>query len=397
MVDIYYQIGITHNSLGNYHLAISSFEKALDVGKKQSQESKIIANILFFLALSQLGVRDLTSALATSKRALDIRIKLFSEKRIHCLPVVQSYLNVGIALAMLNNKTEARKYFEEALKISNSTKYEEECLFEKCAIYVMLIELKVNEHFYLELLDRSLPSLHAVDGDDDLCLPAFYLTLGSKQLESGKVKSGVASLQAALGIELDASFRAHPVLQETIVSCFIKMLAPLFLKGKYKICRKIIKRVLKLTESLPEHKQSCSLFRCYFWQGVIHTKKQQYTSAIQFFEDALGKFCIEADDKWGEYTCRTIVAVAYCHEGRHEDALKSLYEAMSLIKDLDPGESKAQAELFVMVASVAQKIGNRKLAITNLRFAYKMYSNVLGQNHPKTEESYLEYVRALMN
>ena len=393
---IYYQIGITHHSLGNYELAISSFEKALDVIREQSQESKVIANILSFLAASQVVVKDWTSALATSKRALDIRIKLFSEKRIPYLKVVRSYVIVGIVHVVLNNETEASKCLEEALKISNSTENEEECLHEKCAIYKMFINLKINEHFYLELLIRGLRSLHAVGKDKVFLLP-LYFTVGSKQLDQGKLKSGIASFQAALDIELDVLFLAHPALLEMIVLRYVKMLDCLILKGKSKVCRKIIKRVLKLAESLPKHRQSYSLFRCYIGQGIIHTTKQEYVSAIQFFEDALGKFCIEADDKWGEYTCRTIVAVAYCHEGRHEDALKSLYEAMSLIKDLDPGESEDQAELFVMVATVAQQLGNRKLTISNLRFAYKMYSNVLGRDHPKTEETYLKYVHALMN
>ena len=80
-----------------------------------------------------------------------------------------------------------------------------------------------------------------------------------------------------------------------------------------------------------------------------------------------------------------MVALAYYHEGRHEDALASLYEVMSLIKDLDPGESEDQADLFVRVATVAQQLGNRKLTISNLRFAYKMYLNVLGQDHPITD------------
>ena len=394
--DIYDQIGITHDRLGNYELAIFSFEKALDIIREQSQESKMIANILSSPASSQVGVKDLTSALATSKRALDIRIKLFSEKRIHYLQIVQSYVIVGTVYVVLKNETEARKCLEEALKISNSTENEEECLCEKCVIYMMLINLKMNEHFYLELLVRGLRSLHAVDLYKGF-LPIFYLTVGSKQLDQGKLKSGIASFQAALDIELDVLLRAHPALLEIIVLHYVEMLDCLILKGKSKVCRKIIKRVLKLAESLPKHRQSYSLFRCYIGQGIIHTKNQEFISAIQSFEDALGKFCIDADDKWGEYTCRKMVAVAYYREGRHEDALTSLYEAMSLIKDLDPGESETQAELFVMVATVAQQLGNRKLTISNLHFAYKMYSNVLGQNHPITEKSYLEYVRALMN
>ena len=182
--DIYYEKGIAHYGLGNYELAISSFEKALDVRKEslreQSEENRTIANILYSLSLSQLAVMDMTSALATAKRALDIRIKLFSEKCIHYLEVVQSYQNVGNVHAMLNNHTGTVKCLEEALNVLNGREYDEECLFHKCLIYLELIRLNINENFYVELLDRSLRSLHAVK-ENNPHLPIFYLTVGSKQ------------------------------------------------------------------------------------------------------------------------------------------------------------------------------------------------------------------------
>ena len=396
--DICYQKGIAHHSLGNYNLAVSSFEKALDVRGEQSQESETIADIFFSLGLSQFALMDMTSALATSKRALDIRIKLFSEKRLHYRKLVRSYQCVGNVHAMLDNDTETKKCLEEALKILNGTECEEDCLFEKCVIYVILIKLEINETFYVELLDLSLRSfLPVVKEVQKPLLPVFYLILGSKQVCLGKLKSGMTYLQQALDIELDVSFRSIPVILQTIVSCYIDMLGSLVLKGKSKFCQKIIDKVLNLTESLTKHMQSISLFRCYYWQGVIHNQKQEYVAAIQFFEDALTKFCVEADDKCVEYECRKAVALAYYHERRYEDSLTSLYEAMSIIRDLDSGESESQAEVFHMAAFNARKLGNRKLTITNLRLAYKMYLKVLGQNHPETEACYLEYVHALMN
>ena len=395
-VDIYKQKGITHHGLGNYELAIFSFQTALDVRREQIQENETISDILVFLSTSQVAVMDMTSALATAKRALDIRIKLFSEKRLHYLKVSESYQNVAAVHAALNNHTETVKCLEEALKMLNSVECEEECLYHKCVIYMMFVRLEINDNLYIELLDRSLRSLRVVKEGQKPLLALCYLIVCSKQLQSGKHKAGIASLHAALHIELGVSLRAHLVLLET-VSCYINILGTLVRLRKSKFYRKIIKSVLKLTESLPKHMQSSSLFRCYFLQGVIHNQKQEYVSAIPFFEDALTKFCIEADDKRVEYACQKAVALAYYHERRYEDSLTSLYEAMSIIRDLDPGGSESQAEVFHMVACDARQLGNRKLTITNLRLAYKMYLKVLGQNHPKTEESYLEYVHALMN
>ena len=396
--DIYYQLGITHNLLGNYELAISSFEKALDVRKEQSEEDEKIADILYSLCSSQIAVKDLTSALATAKRALPISVKLFSEKRLHCFKVVRSYQMSGNLHLMLDNHNEAGKCFQEVLKVLNSAECEENFWFEKCVIYIILIELDINQNFYVELLDLSLRSSHVVKEDEKAFVPIFYLTVGSKQLYSGKLESGMTYLQQALDIESDVSLRANPELLEVTITCYFEILDSLFQLGISKFYKKIIDKVRGLIESLPKHMQSSLLFLCYSWQGYIHILKQKYVSAIQVFEDALTRFCKEAiDNKSVEYACRKTVALAYYHEERYEDALTSLYEATSIIRDLDPGGSGSQAEVFYMLACNARQLGNRKLAITNLRLAYKMYLKVFGKKHLKTEACYLEYVRALMN
>ena len=394
--DILFQKGLTHHGLGNFKLAILSFEEVLDLKRKReiSEESETIANILFWLGVSHSALKDFTSALATLKRSLFIRVKLFSEQRCDHRIVVLTYKIVASVHHMLNNDTEKQKCLEEALEMLNGIECKEDCLFDKCLIYLEFIQLDLDVNFYVELLDRSVRSLDVVV--DNPFLPIFYLTVALKQLESGKYEAGIASLQAALDVDLDVSLQGSPELRHDTVSCYLQMLNTLVKMKKCKFFIEIINKALQLAESLPKHLQSSSLFFCYYWKGVVHNRKREFSYAIQFLENALTKLSEEANDKLTELQCQQEITVAYYNEGRYKDALKSQYDALCIINYIYPDGSEKEAESFHIAAVIAQKLGNKKLMMSNLRFRYKMYSKVLGQNHQKTHASYLEFVYALL-
>ena len=186
--EMHFQRGITHHGLGNYKLAISSFETALDLKKKAkiSEESKIISGILTWLGLSQVAFGDLTSALATLTRTLPIKVKLFSQKVIGYREIVVCYQALVCMHDMLNNNTEKQKCLDEVLAIVNGPECEEMCSFDKCFIYSLFIEMGKDVNLYVELLGRGLRSLHVVKDDEKSYLPLFHLTVALKQLESGK-------------------------------------------------------------------------------------------------------------------------------------------------------------------------------------------------------------------
>ena len=122
---------------------------------------------------------------------------------------------------------------------------------------------------------------------------------------------------------------------------------------------------------------------------------QEYVSAINCLQQALTEFSKENNDKVEELLCQMQIAISYWKVGRYKNALRSQYKALSLIKDLYPDGSKEEAMCFYNLASTARQLKNRKLVVTNLRLAYKMFLKVLGQIHMKTQEVYSEYVYAL--
>jgi tetratricopeptide (TPR) repeat protein len=399
LAEVYIGKGESYHSLNKFESAAASFDEALRIKRKLfGEDTEEIAQILVLLGQSQWRFNDLSSGLATVEQALHILKTLHvenpSSNRYICR-VAQCYYIIGQVHNALGNITESIKCVNTALEVI--TDCDQECSVIQSLIFVQLIYLRVDEKLYMELLESSLP---LIKEGHRAFLPILYLTLGSIQVETGKYKAGLASLQEALSIELDITLRSNLIIRKLTVFCYISMLKALNNIEKIKLARKIIDRATQIAESLPEGSlQHLWIFRCYTWKGYIQNKMRKYITAIESLKHALlqlPKISHESCDKLEECECHGAIATAHFYVGSYKDALMSCYEALSVIKGRFPEGSVREAEVYVDVATVAQKMKNKTLEVSNLRLAYKMYSNVLGENHSQTQVTYIAYIRALI-
>ncbi len=400
LAEVYKGKGETYTYLKKFEFAIASYEDALKIKRALNQDdSEEIAEILFLLGTSQLNLKDLSSALATLEQARHIRVKVNNEKPspLAYMNVVLCYAAIGHVHYQLGNQTEGNKCFTAALNVSTDCDQERSRAHSYIFEYVM--GLKVDENVYMDLLESNLPVI--MKDTSKALLSLLYLLYGSKQLESGKYEAGLASLQEALDVELDVTLQGNVEIRENTVPCYITMVNSLIKIGKFKLARKTIDRVIKIAESLPElGGQHLWVFRCYSLKGCIHNEMREFATAIKSLKHALRhvtKISDETFDKFEEIECRYRIAAAYFFERSYKDALTSMYEALSIIKDLLPEGSVDEAELYLSVSEVAQRMKNKSLVLSNLRLAYKMYSNNLGETHAKTQQCYIAYARALIS
>jgi tetratricopeptide (TPR) repeat protein len=398
LAEIYIGKGQAYQCLYNFESAVASFDEALRIKRKLYDEStEEIAQILTLLGQSQCFFNDLSSSLATLEKALQIRKKLYAERPSPDgdIKVVQCYCSIGHVHKTLGNNTESIKCFKNALEVS--TDCDEERAFIQSLICMRLMDLKVDENLtYMELLQSSLSLIRESRRP---FLPILYLTLGSNQVESGKYKAGLASLQEALDIELEVTLRSPLGNRGLTVFHHISMVKALNNIGKFKLARKVIDRATQIAESLPEGSQDVWMFRCYTWKGCIQNQMREYITAIDSLKHALlrlPKISHKSFDKFEEFGCHSAIAAAYFYVGSYKDALTSFYDALSVIKGRFLEGSIPEAGVYVDVAKVAQKMKNKTLEVSNLRLAYKMYSNVLGETHSQTQVTYIAYVRALI-
>ncbi|CAB4009373.1 Nephrocystin-3 [Paramuricea clavata] len=398
LADVYIGKGKLYTWIEDFESAIASFEEALGIKRKLYNEgTKEIAQILFLLGNSQMYLKDLSSSLATLDQALQIRKKLYAEKPSSngYLNVVECYFIIGRVHYDLGNITESVKCFKTALEVS--TDCDQKRSLAHSLISVGVLNLKVDENVYVELLKSCLP---VIKENYRLLLPVLYLGLGLKQVESGKYKAGLAFFQEALDIEIEVTLRNNLAFRQTTVSGYIAMGATLFNIEKFKLAGKAIDRAIQIAESLPKlDKRYFLIFRCNYWKGRIQIELRKYITAIDSLKRALlqlPKILNQSSNTFGVFKCHGAIATAYFFVEFYEDSLTSLYDSLSVIRYLFPDGSEDEAEGYVVVAKVAQKMKNKTLEVNNLRLAYKTYSKILGKTHFQTERSYVAYVRALI-
>jgi tetratricopeptide (TPR) repeat protein len=265
-------------------------------------------------------------------------------------------------------------------------------------ICLELLDKEVDENFYIDWLNNAVRLIkEKVKGP---FLAIMHLKLATRHLKSGKHKDGLASLQEAFDIKLDNTMVCDVVIRESTVACYVEVAMNLLLTGKCKLAKKAVDRATKIAESLPEFIQHFSVFLCYVLTGRILNEMQEYDAAIDSLGHALlqhPKLSHDVIDKSAELECRLELAKAYWFKESYEKALTSHYDALSVVKDISPEGSEVEGDLYLAVAGIAAKMKNKTLVVNNLRLAYKMYSKILGRNHPTTEQCYIEYARALIN
>ena len=391
--NIYREQGKTYLQLYKFRLAVVSFEKALEmmVKTKLNQESKPVADILFWLGRAQSCCKDFISAVVTLERFLEIKLRLFSEKRISSEDVSSSYLFVGTVYHELGRKDECKMCFENALKI-NSTGCDKLSNALQCIISSSphFNDLDVDVGRNISVTKSDFPEL----------FPLLSVMVSDNNLHSGKYESGIALLRDALEVKLNVVLELDDTCLYTMVFSYSSIYENLVSEGKSELAQRVADRALQISESQAKFKQPCWIFHSGFWKGRMHYKYKKYAAAIESLECAIQNVTGLHGLNYGvvlEYQCRCLLAEVYTHEERYEDALHSLYQALSLVRNMFPEGSQREAEILLSVGSIARKIKNRKLVINNFRLAYKMFSEVLGENHPQTQECYLTYIQALMN
>ncbi len=404
LAEVYFGKGKVYQCLSKTELAIASFEEALKIRKTLfiSNDSQEITESLIWLGHSQLCLNRLSSSLATLEQALEINVKLYAEKPNGIIALI-TYINVILCYFLiskvhyqLGNNSQSDNCVKSALEV-NTHGDEERSSARILILFLEISNLKLSENMYKELLDSSLTMTEKYKWH----LPILYLKLGSTQLLSGKYDAGIASLNEALDIELEVTLQERVNIRECTVSSYISILSALFAIGKSSLARRAIDRVTKIAESLPEFgRRHLWVFRCYTWKGRIHNAMQEYVPAIESLEHAL----LELPNvprvinvKSEEFQCREGIATASFYQESYQDALTSMYGALSVIRVIFPEGSKAEADLYLWVAAIAHELKNKSLEVNNLRLAYKMYSKILGSNHPMTQQYYIAYVRALIN
>ena len=337
LCKVYLEHGKAYKRLGMFKLAIASYEKVLKMKRKEvNAESEEVAEIVHLLAVVQILSQHYTSARESLEHCLEIQRKIFSTKLVASFKVAEIYFCLGYLYNILGNNNKSKMHYEHALKQLNSTDCKTENVLLKTCIDEKLLNLKVNEDSYVELLQQNLPFIKEHCNE---FVPIIYLNVAGNQFESGKFEVGLKFFQDALDVELDVLHQGTPEFREKTVSCHLSVLDILLKQGKLVIGKRVVDRAIKVSESVSKCKQPHWMFRCHGWKAQFHKEEQKFVDEVIFLEKALlqlSKIPDESKSKMPEFVCRREISRAYMCQKQYEDAFKSLYEALSIIKNISP-------------------------------------------------------------
>ena len=396
---LYFQIGNTYGMLYKNESAIASLEKALSIeeSNKSNPDDVRISEILSSLSTLQGGSCNFTAALETSKRALRVRQKLFSEKRLSLVDMFESYFTVGRVQYTLGNYSDGINSLETALDLLKGSDYDSTYSPAITLVYVDLLNMKLDENVDMDVLQSTL---HLIESHNRCFSPHLYLSVALWQLKSGKFSPGKKSLQKALKIELDDTLKENAYLRIVTLNTFLETLYLLLNINESKLAERTLDKAFQIVESLPQAMKHYWMFECHYSRGIIHMNNRDYDSAIKSIEHTLLELSKDSHDTWDkciELRCLQTIAQANICQEAYKIALSFLYQALAISRSCFPEGSEEEAYTCLLVAKVAQKIKNRSLFVQNLRLAYKMLSKVLGENHVKAQQCYISYARALIS
>ena len=351
---IYLEQGKTYQQIDKFSMAVESYEKALEMMEKTklNPKSKPVADILFLLGTVQFCCKDYTSALATLKRSLEINSKLFSDKLSSSDDISWNYVLVGLVYHVLGRINDGKTYFENAVKICSNKR--------KAISIAPQCNISSAPHFDDSDADVGR-NLFAAKSHFPEFFPLLSVVVSCNNLHSGQYESGIELLRDALEVELNALLKLHNEWLYIIVFCYSGIYESLVSMGKSKLAQKVADRALQISESLAKSKQPCWIFFSFFWNGRIHNKNKKYVAAIESLECAIQNVTgLHGPYEILECQCRCLLAEAYTHEERYEVALHSFNKALSIIQKVFPEGSPREAELLLLVDSIAQKINEKK-------------------------------------
>ena len=340
--------------MSKFESATESFEKALGIRRKlYDEETKEILEVLYGLGIVQYRSKDLTSALATNKRALNIMMKLHADKCYPSIEVLLCYCRIVQVHQQLGNNTESVNALKTALEM------EADCNdgLTQCCIFSYLIHLDMDESLYMKCLN----GLYINRKEHNPMLAIMLLKLAAKQLESEKCKDGLVTLEEALNIELEDTLLSHFLIREVSFTDYLEVAIILVNIEKYKLAKRAVGRATKIAESLPKCKQHLYVFRCYSLKGRIDNKMQEYVAAIESLDHALlqlPKLSHDAYDKIEELECYVELAKAYWFETSYVKALTCFYDALFTVKEVFPEGSKIEGNLYRYFAAIANRMKN---------------------------------------
>ena len=375
----YLDQGIIQYRRGNFTDAIASFRRALDNRVKLfGEEHYKTAESYHSVGVTQHSLSDYTAALESVKRALDIRIKLFGEEHPK---TADSYHSVGVTQHSMSDYTAALESKKRALDIRIKLFGEENSETADSYHSVGVTQHSLSDYTAaLESKKRALDIRIKLFGEEHPKTADSYHEVGATQHSLSDYTAALESKKRALDIRIKLFGEEHPKTADSYHSVG----ATQHSLSDYTAALESAKRALDIRIKLfgEEHPKTAD---SYHSVGATQHSLSDYTAALESAKRALDiriKLFGEEHPKTAD--SYHSVGVTQHSLSDYTAALESKKRALDIRIKLFGEEHPKTADSYHSVGVTQHSLSDYTAALESHKRALDIRIKLFGEEHPKT-------------
>ncbi|XP_068752743.1 uncharacterized protein [Montipora capricornis] len=273
--DRYHSLGVIQHSIGDLTSALQSKQRALDVRIKLfGEDHASTADSYHALGVTQHSLGDFSSALQSAQRALNVRIKLFGEDHAS---TAHSYNLLGATQRSLGDYTSALQSKQRALDVRIKLFGEHHASTADSYHSLGVTQHSLGDYTSaLQSKQRALDVRIKLFGEDHASTADNYHQLGAAQHSLGDYTSALQSKQRALDVRIKLFGEGHASTADSYQSLGVTQ----HLSGDYISALQSKQRALDVRIKLFGEGHA-STADSYHSLGITQYSLGDYTSALQ--------------------------------------------------------------------------------------------------------------------
>ncbi|CAF1273341.1 unnamed protein product [Rotaria sp. Silwood1] len=337
----YNNIGLMHDSMENYSLALSFYEKALEIQKHSlPSEHPSLATVYDNIGMVYRSLGDYTTALSYCEKALEIRLK---SSPLDHISLISAYSNIGMIYESKGDYSNALSFYKKAYEIQKSS--------------------FPLDHPSLTLSYNSFGGIYSLLGDYSKALLYYTKTI---EIQEKSLPSN------------------HPTLALT----YNNIAYVYQLMGKYTISLSYYEEALKVQDKIPSPSQ-LSLATTYNNIGLVHRFMENYQIAISYFEKSLliEEKYLKADHPSLAHTYNNLGTV-YQSMKEYSTALTYYKKTLEIWQKSLPSNHSFLATIHNNMGSVYDSMGDYKQALSNYEISVEIQQTLSLKNYLDLASTY---------
>ncbi|CAF1380610.1 unnamed protein product, partial [Didymodactylos carnosus] len=380
---IYNNIATAHDAMGNYSIALSYYEKTLEIQlnilpPNHSKLATTYSNMA--QVLNSMG--SYTTALSYHEKALKIQQKSLSLDHPDLIP---TYNNIGELHRSMGDYSVALSYYEKTLTIQQKFLPPNHpslaITYNNTAVTLNFMgEYLAALSYYkktLEINQKTLPSDHPE-------LVGVHNNIGETHRSMGDFSSALLSYQKALDIQQ----LSLPLNQSNLATIFNNIGVVYHLMGDNSIALSHHEKALAIRKkSLPSNHPLLAI--TYNNIGIVHQSIEDYSTALVHYEKAL-----EIQQKSHSFDHPELTAtynnICMAHKtmGNYTTALSYLEKTLAIQQKSLPSSHPSLATTYNNIATVHELMGDCSTALSYYEKSLDIRQKCLPPNHSQLASIY---------